>query len=50
MIRVEIDTDMEELIHDIGYTEIRKIFEAEIEEEIDMAYEKGQDTEADKHF
>ena len=43
MIRVDIGTMMEDLIRDIGYSEVRKIFEEEIEEEIKEAYQKGQE-------
>ncbi len=41
MIRIDLGTMMEEIIQDIGYSEIRRVFSDDIEEEIKEAYEKG---------
>ncbi len=38
---INMGTDMEDLIREVGYAEIRDLFIDEIEEEINKAYERG---------
>jgi len=40
-MNIDLGTDIKDLILALGYTEIRRVFEEEIEEEIKEAYKKG---------
>ena len=41
MINISIGTDMEDIISDIGYDEIRRMYASEIDSEIEEAREAG---------
>ena len=40
-MNIDLGTNIEDLIIALGYAEIRRVFEEEIEEEIQEAYKKG---------